>query len=457
MKPIYFYGITSFAGVLLAGGLLFFFVQRVAIGDVTELAERGNLALAQTALTVVRSDVADMLDATKDATIIPAQVPRLPGALNLAVNDLMRNPAVVRLKIYNQHGVVVFSTKFDQIGQMQDGNEAFDAVMKGKVVSGVAYRGAVNPYDKHTEERHLIQTYMPVQRSATEPILGVLEIYTDANSVVGRNERAQKEVFAVIALVLALLYLTLFLAARHATNAIDVQQSGIRARLATLESLSAQLLSAEEEDRRTIALELHESIAQSLCGIKIRLEHLPHDSREDDGHWAREGLQSVIEDVRTLASRLRPAGLDQLGLLTTVQGFCDSYERQHPDIGLDMHLELQEDDVPPPLKIVVYRVVESTLGNIARRSGGGRVHLDLRHHGDSFEIAVDHRPLEAGYLAALLRHDGEYTLSLAKIEEQVKLSGGTFAVKTNAMLGVVVRASWPGVPGELPTLGPSRQ
>ena len=449
MKPFSFYGITSLAAVLLAAALLFLFVRRAAIIDVTEVAERSNLALAQTALNLVKNDVAALLDATNSAKIVPARVPRLPGVLDSAVNELMRNPAVVRLKIYNQHGVVVFSTKLDQIGQTQHDNHAFEAVMKGKVVSGLAYRDAVNPYDRQTEDVDLIQTYMPVQRSATEPILGVLEIYTDAHGVVGRKERAQKEVLAGIALILALLYLTLLLAARHETNAIALQQRAVRARLATLESLSAQLLSAEEEARRQIAIELHEGLAQDLCGIKARLEHPSRDSPKRDRHGAAEpviqGLQGVIDHVRALASRLRPASLDQLGLLAAIQGFCDSYERRHPDIGLDMHMEFQDDDVPPPLKIVVYRVIESTLANIARRSGGGRVDLSLRRDGGAVELAVDHRPREAGYLAALLRHDGEYALSLAKTEEQVKLSGGTFAVKTNAMLGVVVRASWAGV------------
>jgi signal transduction histidine kinase len=107
-----------------------------------------------------------------------------------------------------------------------------------------------------------------------------------------------------------------------------------------------------------------------------------------------------------------------------------------------MRLDLVEDDVPPPLKIVLYRVVESSLANIARRSGGGRAELDLRRAGEVVTLEVNHRPREAGYLPALLRHDGEYALSLDKIEQQVKLSGGSFSLQPNAMLGVVVRASW---------------
>jgi len=348
MKPFSFYGVTSLAAVLLAGALVFLFVHRVAIVEVTQLAERSNLALAQTALNLVKKDVAELLDATNSAKVVPAQVPRLPGGLDHAVNDLMRNPAVVRLKIYNRQGVVVFSTKLDQIGQTQRHNHAFDAVMKGKVVSGLALRNAVNPYDRHDEELDLMQTYMPVQRSATEPILGVLEIYTDAGSVVRHSARAQRAIFVGIALILALLYLTLLLAARHEVNAADMQQRAFRARLATLESLSAQLLSAEEEDKRTIALKLHEGLAQNLCGIKARLEQAERPSPQGEANGAGgpliEALQAAIEDVRSLASTLRPASLDQLGLLAAVQGFCERYARDHPDVGLDSRLDLREED-----------------------------------------------------------------------------------------------------------------
>jgi signal transduction histidine kinase len=438
MKPFSFYAITSFAAVLLAGALVFVFVHRAAIVEVTELAQRGNLALAQTALDLVKKDVAELLDATSAAKILPAQVPRLPRALDSAVNDLLRNPAVVRLKIYNRHGVVVFSTKLDQIGQMHD-NHALDAVMRGEVVSGLAHRNAVNPYDRHSEERDLIQTYLPVQRSATEPILGALEIYTDADSIVSRRARVQSDMITGIALAFGLLFLTLLLAARHAVNAVDTQRRAAGARLATLESLSARLLNAEEEDKRAVALRLHEGLAQSLCGIKARLEGMPATGP------LVAALQQTIDEARSLAAQLRPASLDQLGLLAAVEGFCEAYERRHPDIGLEARLELREADIPAPLKIVVYRVIEAALSSIARRNGGGRVELDLRRDGNALTLALSHQPREAGYLPALLRHDGEYALSLDKIEEQVKLSGGSFAVQTNAMLGVGVRAAWPVV------------
>jgi signal transduction histidine kinase len=446
MKPLSFYGITSFAAVLLAGALVFLFVHRAAIVEVTELAQRSNLALAQTALNLVKKDVAELLDATNATKIVPAQIPRLPGSLDNAVNDLLRNPAVVRLKIYNRGGVVVFSTKLDQIGQTHHDNHALDSVMRGKVVSGLAYRNAVNPYDRHSEERDLIQTYLPVQRSVTEPILGALEIYTDAGNIVMRKTRVQREILTGIALVLGLLYLTLLLAARHEINAVDTQQRAVRARLASLESLSARLLSSEEEEKRAIALQLHEGVAQNLCSIKTHLEQIRREPAQRQGNGTAaaviQALQGAIDDVRTLAAGLRPASLDQLGLLAAVQGCCQAYERRHPDISLEMRLDLVEDDVAPPLKIVVYRVVESTLANIARRSGGGRVDLDLRRTGEVVTLEVNHRPREAGYLPALLRHDGEYALSLDKIEQQVKLSGGSFSLQPNTMLGVVVRASW---------------
>jgi two-component system, NarL family, sensor kinase len=430
------YSAVSLAGILLATALIFFYVRKVAIDDIVDLAERSNITLAQSVLGLVRQDLVEFLESAKDVKAGRSEPPHLPGGLDDAINDLMANTAVVRLKIYNAAGVAVFSTQFHQIGQAVDKNGAFQAALSGRVVSDLAYRDAFDPFDRPGEDDNLVQTYIPVQRSATEPIVGVFVIYGDGNPLVARNERASMQMLAGVGFILGVLYLALLYVARRASGVIGQQQQTIRERTAALEMLSAHMLSSEEEEKRFLALELHEGLAQTLVSIKVHLDELGAEN-----HLIGT-VQTAIDDVRKLAMRLRPPSLDELGLLPTLNSLSDSFERAYPDMHVEKRIELEEDDMPPPLKIVVYRVIESALRNLARYSTRGSVELTLAAHDDAILLELDYMPRDAGYLATRLRQAGDHVPGFAKIREQIALSGGSFEVKYDAALGVSLHAVW---------------
>src|SRR5256885_4027400 len=142
------------------------------------------------------------------------------------------------------------------------------------------------------------------------------------------------------------------------------------------------MVSSEEEEISRMEQGPHEGLAQTLCSIKVHLEDHLERLRGGDANGAEERvipmLQRAIDDVRNLASRLRPSSLDELGLLPTLEWLCHSFEQRHPDMRVEQNLALREDDTPAPLKIVIFRVIESTLRNITRYSATGRIELGLR-------------------------------------------------------------------------------
>jgi signal transduction histidine kinase len=314
-------------------------------------------------------------------------------------------------------------------------------------MSALIYRDAFNRFDQATEDDNLIQTYVPVRVVPTDPILGVMEIYTDGNAVVARNERAELYILAGLAAILGILYVYLLFVVRRAAGVIERQQQTIRERTATLELLSAHMLSAEEEDKKSIAFELHEGVAQTLCSIKIRLEHqLSHVAREGGQGDAVAPiipvLQNAIEDVRELARGLRPPSLDELGLLPTIEWFCGSFERLHQDISIESSIALREEDMPLPLKIVLYRIIESTFWVIARLGGRNRVRLALNCAADAIELEIEDTPRDSRYLSPALSHNADQRLRFSKVKERIAFSGGSFHIRDNAAGGMVLRASW---------------
>ncbi len=232
----------------------------------------------------------------------------------------------------------------------------------------------------------------------------------------------------------------------------------IRDRTTALEMLSAKMLSGDEMEKKKLAFGLHEGLAQKLVTIKMRIEHkLAQFAADKAGDESLAStiplLQSAIHDVQRIATGLRPSSLDALGLLPTIDWFCREFERLQPAIVVTEAISVQENDVPAPLKIVIYRVIESALTNIARYESTDQIGLALQLEDGAITLAVDDTSQDSRY-AATAEHNADSDLQarFGETQERTILSGGSFTIARSKAGGVTLRASWPGVEAER-TLG----
>jgi len=209
-----------------------------------------------------------------------------------------------------------------------------------------------------------------------------------------------------------------------------------------LRYLSSQLLNAQEGERRRIARELHDSIGQTLAAAKFILDRklsqmdrgkAPAGIYLEDLHSM---LRNGIEENRRIMTNLRPPLLDDLGILTTLNWFCREFQKVYPHISIQKQINIREDEVPDHLKIVIFRVVQESLNNMAKHSGGDSLNLALGKTERTMELMI--RDNGKGF-------DPESTpkgLGRASMEERVRLSDGTFALESFQGKGTVVQATW---------------
>ena len=444
-KLLRFYSIASLLAVLATALLIAMFYRQVAIQGIMELAERSNLALARTALNSVRPVLIDYLDAAAQPGLV-SNAP--PLELAEAIRSLMRDNAVVRIKIYNQHGVVAFSTKTSQIGIDQRNNPGFISAISGRVADTLVYRDTFNSFDEVTEEDNLMQTYIPIRASATDPVQGVFEIYSDVNHLVHQNERIEFIILAGSLLILTALYVALLLVVRRAHNIIKSQHQTIRERTETLEILSAHMLKSEESNKKKIAIELHEGLAQTLSAVKLNLETNRQKINGDDTLGKSmaaiiPALQSAIEDVRTIATELRPSSIDDLGLLPTINSLCRNFQQHHPGLQIQQDISLQEKDIPPPLKVILYRIIVLALDDIALHTDSDRIQIGLKRDRNTLTLLIDDTPHASTDMATtLIGIDPDPESRFAKMLELTTLSGGAFAAARPTAGRIMLRATW---------------
>ena len=148
-------------------------------------------------------------------------------------------------------------------------------------------------------------------------------------------------------------------------------------------------LAAQEDERRRVARELHDEIGQVLTGLVLRSETLSRRAPADlkgDLEDLREAARHGAEDVRTIARRLRPEALDELGLQSALLALCaDFADRTGVSVTRDLERDLPLD---AEQELVIYRVAQESITNVARHAQAKHVEVSLRREGGGVVLIV---------------------------------------------------------------------
>jgi signal transduction histidine kinase len=209
------------------------------------------------------------------------------------------------------------------------------------------------------------------------------------------------------------------------------------ARSVEAERLRHSLRSAEQERSRW-ARELHDETLQGLAALGVLLSsglRAGGDALEQAARQATEQLSTEIANLRALITELRPAALDQLGLVAALEGLG----RRSADVeGLEVELDvkLDEHSLDPELKTAVYRLVQEALTNVAKHAGAARVAVTAEHTPDRLRVRIadDGRGFDAVAPTA--------GFGLAGMRERAALMGGELEIETSSA-GSAVKAVFP--------------
>jgi signal transduction histidine kinase len=192
----------------------------------------------------------------------------------------------------------------------------------------------------------------------------------------------------------------------------------------------AQATLAQEEERRRISRELHDSLGPSLADLSNRLGVCRQLVRGDPAK-AETGIDEVsgllrgyIKEIRELINELRPLALDQLGLAGALQQYL---ERFRDESGIQASMTVEGSLTADPLtEVTIYRVVQESLTNVRKHSGATSVQVAMRRLDGSIEIAVsdDGRGFDSEATASRT----DRGLGLTSMRERAELVGGTFTV-----------------------------
>jgi PAS domain S-box-containing protein len=217
-----------------------------------------------------------------------------------------------------------------------------------------------------------------------------------------------------------------------------------------LRFLSSRLLEAQEEERKRIAGELHDSIGQSLAAIKFNVENVLKETGKNLNGRIVNSLQQIIplvqnsmQEVRRIYTGLRPSMLDDLGIIATIGWFCREYQKTYLGICFEHQMRIEEEQIPEPLKIVIFRIVQEALNNIAKHSGAELVNVCLERKDGRIELAIEDNGSGFDVDSAQVKGSHERGFGIPGMKERTEFAGGAFSIESVIGKGTTIHATWP--------------
>jgi signal transduction histidine kinase len=206
--------------------------------------------------------------------------------------------------------------------------------------------------------------------------------------------------------------------------------------------LLERVISAQEDERRRIALELHDSTSQNLTSLMVGLRNLetlcgdPRIGKQADE--LRAVASQTLDEVHEISTRLRPRILDDLGLAAALEHLIREWQARHKK-PVDLLILTGDERLPGEIETAIYRIVQESLTNVARYSGAHSVSVLVERRGTDVIALVEDDG--QGFDAA--QTIGDRHLGLVGMRERAELLGGKLTIESQPGTGTSVHVQIP--------------
>jgi signal transduction histidine kinase len=229
--------------------------------------------------------------------------------------------------------------------------------------------------------------------------------------------------------------------------AVQVRISRLQRQRAMQVEFSRQLIRSQEQERKRIAGELHDSLGQNLLVARnlaltgVNVSSGNAETAERFGEIS-DAVAAALREARSLSKALRPLELDHLGLTKALGGMA---QRISESLGIECHIKMDDIDglLPAEEEINLYRLVQEGMNNVAKHSQANRVKLQVLHEPDHLDIQIVDNGRGFDVVKIRAAESGPTGTGLTGMEERARLAGGDFEIKSEPGHGTVVKIRIP--------------
>lgn len=227
-------------------------------------------------------------------------------------------------------------------------------------------------------------------------------------------------------------------------------ESLVLQRTSELQILSQRLLKVQDEERRKLSRDLHDSTGQTLAALKINVSFLEASSQPDPSARAlvaevRSLADQAIREIRTISYLLHPPLLDEVGFACAAEWYVEGFAKRS---GIHVSADFPTGErLPKNMELALFRVLQECLTNVHRHSGATAVTVVFQQEPDLVTLKVQDsgRGISAERLARLRQTSAESGVGLAGMRERMNELTGRLEIESGAG-GTTVRATVPLYP-----------
>jgi signal transduction histidine kinase len=224
-------------------------------------------------------------------------------------------------------------------------------------------------------------------------------------------------------------------------------ENELRASRNDLALLSEQLIQAQEGERRRIAVELHDSVGQSLSAIKYTLERaIIMVQRPDLGSpesvlaLAVQRIHETADGIRAISMNLRPQMLDNLGAASAASWFCRDFAEVYPTLTVRAEIGAQNDEIPKRISTHVFRCIQELLNNVAKHAQAKTVWVQLKR--EDLVLSLEVRDDGIGMIDEARNPARLHGSGIRNLRERAEMTGGQFSLSSPVGRGTSARIVW---------------
>ena len=207
-----------------------------------------------------------------------------------------------------------------------------------------------------------------------------------------------------------------------------------------LRAVTAALLTAQDDERRSIARELHDDVLQRLAVLELGLAKLRASQQENvrDIDALSLELAAVSRDLRNLSHGLHPSILEDLGLESALRTLCEEFEHSY-NIAIRCVCSQLEHPVPSTIATTIYRIAQEALRNVVKHAGDACVTLTVCEKDEHWVLTIQ----DDGYGFNPIAERSRPTLGLISIQERAKVLGGQVDIISASGEGTTIEVKLP--------------
>jgi PAS domain S-box-containing protein len=200
-------------------------------------------------------------------------------------------------------------------------------------------------------------------------------------------------------------------------------------------ALVRSLVTAQEDERRRIARELHDQLGQNITALALALASLKTHLRIGTPQWdmviqAEQLVAQLDDDADRLGLELRPSRVEDLGLLAAVQQHVEEWSAHHQIVAEVESIGWGQERFGAEMETVLYRAIQEALTNVAKHARAEHVSIILEQRGTTVRLTIEDDGQGFDLQAVQHRSDAHHQLGLLGMRERIGLVGGTFSIET---------------------------